>query len=72
MNSLVRYLGKVKTPEARDVVVQYLDTPSRGEAVRALVQMKATGVRRLIEPLAEDRHPPIRKIARTALEKLSD
>ncbi len=69
---LVGYLGKVKTDESRDLAVRYLDTPARGAAIKALVQMKATGVRRLIEPLVDDRHPPVRKVARSALEKLAE
>ncbi|MFI6366785.1 HEAT repeat domain-containing protein [Nocardia sp. NPDC050630] len=68
---LVEYLGKVKTPESRDIALKYLDGPARGKAINALVQMKATGVRHLIEPLVHDRAPAVRKQAQRALEKLS-
>ncbi|MFF0531593.1 HEAT repeat domain-containing protein [Nocardia amikacinitolerans] len=67
---LVEYLGKVKTPAAQALVVRYLSGVARGSAIKALVQMKATGVRHLIEPLLDDPHPPIRKQAERALEKL--
>ncbi|WP_433201644.1 HEAT repeat domain-containing protein [Nocardia sp. CA-107356] len=71
MIPLVEYLGKVKSPEARDIALRYLDSPARGKAIKALVQMKATGVRHLIEPLVDDRAPAVRKQAQRALEKLS-
>ncbi|MEV0342954.1 HEAT repeat domain-containing protein [Nocardia sp. NPDC050713] len=70
MIPLVEYLGKVKTPSARALAVQYLGGVARGSAIKALVQMKATGVRHLIEPLLNDPHPPVRKQAQRALEKL--
>ncbi|WP_433729587.1 HEAT repeat domain-containing protein [Nocardia sp. CA-129566] len=71
MIPLVEYLGKVKTPESRDIALKYLDSPARGKAIKALVQMKATGVRHLVEPLVHDRAPAVRKQAQRALEKLS-
>ena len=71
MIPLVEYLGKVKTPESRDIALKYLDGPARGRAIKAWVQMKATGVRHLIEPLVHDRASAVRKQAQRALEKLS-
>lgn len=72
MIPLVAYLGKVKTPQSRDLALRYLTGPAREDAIKALVQMKATGVRHLIEPLLTDSHPPVRKAAQRALEKLPD
>lgn len=69
-SALVEYLGKVKTPEARDLAVSYLGTGPREAAIKALVQMKATGVRHLIEPLLDHPYASIRKQAKRALEKL--
>lgn len=69
---LVEYLGKVKTPEARDLAITYLDQPSRAFAIKALVQMKATGVRHLIEPLLHDEGAHVRKAAKRALERLPE
>lgn len=69
-SALVEYLGKVKTPEAQDLAISYLDSGSREAAIKALVRMKATGVRHLIEPLLNDSYASIRKQARRAMEKL--
>ncbi|MEU7139683.1 HEAT repeat domain-containing protein [Nocardia sp. NPDC046473] len=70
MLPLVEYLGKVKTAESRDTAVRYLDGPARGYAIKALVQMKATGVRQLIEPFVHDRSASVRKQAERAMQKL--
>lgn len=69
---LVEYLGKVKTPEARELAISYLDTFARQFAIKALVQMKATGVRHLVEPLVDDPAPQVRKQAVRALERLPE
>ncbi|WP_433681567.1 hypothetical protein [Nocardia sp. CA-119907] len=69
MLPLVEYLGKVKTPESRNIGLKYLDGPARGRAIKALVQMKATGVRHLVEPLIHDRAPTVRKQAQRAMAK---
>ncbi|MEV6274002.1 HEAT repeat domain-containing protein [Nocardia sp. NPDC051832] len=69
---LIAYLGKVKTPESRDLAIRYLTGVGREDAIQALVQMKATGVRHLIEPLVDDPHPPVRKKAQRALENLPE
>ncbi|MFC9892508.1 HEAT repeat domain-containing protein [Nocardia sp. NPDC127579] len=69
---LVAYLGKVKTVEARELAISYLGSGARESAIKALVQMKATGVRHLIEPLVDDPHPPVRKRAIRALERLPE
>lgn len=67
---LVEYLGKVKTARSRDIAVKYLGGPTREAAIKALVQMKAPDVRHLIEPFLDDPHPPVRKQALRAMEKL--
>jgi len=67
---LVQYLGKVKTPEARDLAITYLDQLPRAFAIKALVQMKATGVRHLVEPLLADEDAYVRKAAKRAMEQL--
>lgn len=67
---LVEYLGKVKTDEARDLAASYLDTPYTSAALRALIQMKATGVRDLVAPHLGSEHKEIRKYARRAMERL--
>ncbi|MFD4458465.1 HEAT repeat domain-containing protein [Nocardia sp. NPDC058480] len=72
MYPLIEYLGKVKTSDSRDVAVRYLDSIARGSAIKALVQMKAAGVRDLVEPFVRDRVPSVRKAAARALEKLPE
>jgi len=39
---LIEYMGKVKTPEARDISLRYLDTDWTYFSIRALTAMKAT------------------------------
>ncbi|WP_280182029.1 hypothetical protein [Nocardia farcinica] len=52
---LLSYLGKMRTTEARTIILQHFDHPlTRNYAINALADMKATGVRPLIEPLLDD------------------
>lgn len=69
---LIEYLGKVKTPEARDLAISYLDGFATEFAIKALVQMKATGVRDLIEPFVDDPAPQVRRQALRALDRLPE
>jgi hypothetical protein len=70
--SLVGYLGKVRTPESRELAIRYLDSPAVIGAIKALTQMRATGVRDLIEPFTTDPDRTIRKLSKRALEKLPE
>jgi hypothetical protein len=69
---LIEYLGKVRTHESRDLVIRYLDGPMTIAAIKALTQMKATGVRHLIQPLIDDPNSNVRKLSKRALEKLPE
>lgn len=69
---LIEYLGKVKTPDARAITLRYLHTTSKMFAIKALIQMKAAGVRHLIEPHANNANAAVRKYAKRALERLSE
>lgn len=69
---LIEYLGKVKTDEARDLALKFLDTPFTSSSIRALIQMKARGVRDRVEPYVHDSHSWIRKEARRAMERLPE
>lgn len=66
---LIEYLGKVKTDEARDLALRFLDTFTYF-SIRALIQMKAPGVRVRIEPYLTHSDASIRKEARRAMERL--
>ncbi|MGV0780542.1 HEAT repeat domain-containing protein [Mycolicibacterium sp. XJ775] len=68
---LVSYLGKVKTDEARALAVGYLDSPYTAFALKALIQMKAAGVRDLVAPYVGSEHAEVRKYARRAMERLA-
>lgn len=68
--ALIEYMGKVRTPEARDTILRYLDTEWTYFALKALIAMKAAGVRDRIEPYLQDPNSMVRKYARQAMEKL--
>lgn len=68
---LIEYLGKVKTDEARDLALRFLDTFACF-SIRALIQMKAHGVRARIEPYLTHSDASIRKEARRAMERLPE
>ncbi|WP_078278315.1 HEAT repeat domain-containing protein [Mycobacteroides franklinii] len=72
MAPILQYLGKVRTPEARDIVVRHLDGPARVFAIKALTQMKASGVRHLIESYIADPDKTVRNAAQRALERLPE
>ncbi|MBF6093981.1 HEAT repeat domain-containing protein [Nocardia cyriacigeorgica] len=68
---LLSYLGKMRTVEARTIILQHFDHPlTRNYAINALADMKATGVRPLIEPLLNDPDRFTRQTAARALRKL--
>ncbi|MEH3138792.1 MAG: HEAT repeat domain-containing protein [Mycobacterium kyogaense] len=67
---LIEYMGKVKTPEAREIALRYLDTEWTYFALKALIAMKAEGVRDRIEPHMKDANSMVRRYARQAMEKL--
>ncbi|MQY18571.1 hypothetical protein NRB20_16500 [Nocardia sp. RB20] len=67
---LIEYLGKVETPEARELAISYIDGFHTEFAIKALVQMKATGVRHLIEPIADDVTSHFCRRARWALDRI--
>lgn len=68
--SLIEYMGRVATPEAREIALHYLDNGWTYFAIRALIAMKATGVRDRIAPYLEDPNAMVREYARKATEKL--
>lgn len=68
---LIEYLGKVKTDEAQDLALRFLDTFTYF-SIRALIQMKAPGVRARIEPYLTHGDAAIRKEARRAMERLPE
>ncbi len=70
--ALIEYMGRVKTLEAQQIVLQWLDTPWTWFALRALIAMKASGVRDRIAPYVDDANSDVRKYAKRALERLPD
>jgi len=69
---LIEYMGRVKTPEARDIALRYLDTEWTFFSLKALIQMKASGVRHRIEPYVHDANATVRKYAKRAVERLPE
>jgi hypothetical protein len=67
---LIEYMGKVKTPEARDIALAYLDTEWAYYAIKALIAMKAVGVRARIEVHLNSPSSFVRRYARRAMNKL--
>ena len=72
---LVQWLGKVKAPEQRPHAIELartmlLDPDVRVHAMRALVRLKAKGVRAEVARYLEDDEPVFRKEAEKALAKL--
>lgn len=68
----IEYMGRVKTPEAQEIVLTWLDTEWTWFALRALIAMKARGVRERIAPYVDDANSDVRKYAKRALERLAD
>lgn len=71
-SGLIAYLGRVKTPEAQAIALEWLDTVYTGFAIKALVAMKAAGVRDRIAPYVEDANAWVRKSAKRAMERLPE
>ncbi|MGJ6127231.1 HEAT repeat domain-containing protein [Mycolicibacterium sp. Y3] len=69
---LIEYMGKVKTPEARDIALAYLDTEWAYYAIKALIAMKAEGARARIEAHLNSPNSAVRRYARQAMEKLPE
>ncbi len=69
---LIEYMARVKTPEAQRTVLRWLDTKWRWSALRALIAMKATGVRDRVAPYVNDADPDVRKYAKRALARLPE
>lgn len=70
-NWLIRYLGKFRTAEAKQILLSYLESHPAA-AIESLVQMKATGVRQLIAAYVDDPSPNTRKWAKRAMERLPE
>lgn len=68
--ALIEYMGRVKTPEAQQIVLTWLDTQWVWFALRALIAMKAPGVRDRVAPYADAANSFVRKAAKRALERL--
>ena len=72
VGALIEYMGRVKTPEAQAIALRYLDTEWTLFALKALVQMRAAGVRQRVEPYVTDANASVRRYARRALERLPE
>lgn len=70
--SLIEYMGKVKTPQARDIALHYLDDGWTYFALKALIAMKTPGIHDRIEPYQLDPNAMVRRYARRAMEKLPE
>lgn len=70
--ALIEYMGRVKTPEAQQIVLKWLDTAWVWFALRALIAMKAPGVRDRIAPYVDDASADVRKYAKRAMQRLPD
>ncbi len=70
-SELVRWIGRIKTDEAKQLAVSQLARPAtRIPAMRALVQQRATGVREAVAEYLDNEHEVFRKEARKTLDKL--
>lgn len=70
---LVRWLGKIKNDEAKQLAVEQLGNErNRIEAMRALAQQRATGVSDAVARYLDDEHEVFRKEAAKTLAKLPD
>ncbi|MGV0625357.1 HEAT repeat domain-containing protein [Mycolicibacter minnesotensis] len=69
----VLWLGKIKNDEAKQFLVEQLaNQRNRKEALRALGQQRATGVRDAVAKYLDDEHEVFRKEAAKTLAKLPD
>jgi hypothetical protein len=72
-SELVRWIGRIKTDEAKELAVSQLAAPgTRIQAMRALVQQRATGVRDAVARYLDNEHAVFRKEAQKTLDKLPD
>lgn len=72
-SELVRWLGRIKTDEAKELAVSQLPNPGmRSAAMSALVRQKATGVRDVVAVYLDDEHEVWRTEARKTLDKLPE
>jgi hypothetical protein len=70
-SELVRWIGRIKTDEAKELAVSQLAAPAtRIQAMRALVQQRATGVRDAVAKYLDNEHEVFRKEAAKTLDKL--
>jgi hypothetical protein len=70
---LVRWIGRFKTEEAKELAVSQLSNPAtRDAAMAALVRQKAKGVRDAVAVYLDDEHEVWRKEARKTLDKLPE
>lgn len=70
--ALIEYLGRVKTSEAQAIALHWLDNGYAYFAIKALVSMKAVGVRGRVAPYVNDHDPWVRKVAKRAMERLPE
>ncbi|SDC05625.1 hypothetical protein SAMN04488581_0007 [Mycolicibacterium neoaurum] len=68
--ALIEYMGKVKTPQAQEIALHYLDTQWTYFSLKALIAMKTPGIHDRIRPYLQDSNATVRKYARKALETL--
>lgn len=70
---LVRWLGRFKTEEAKQIAVSQLADPgTRTDAMAALVRQRATGVRDAVARYLDDEHEVFRNEAAKTLAKLPE
>lgn len=70
-SELVRWIGRFKTEEAKELAVSQLpNARTRSAAMAALVRQRATGVRDAVAVYLDDEHEAWRKEARKTLDKL--
>lgn len=70
--ALIEYMGRVKTPEAQQIVLMWLDTEWVWFALRALIAMKAPVVHARVALYVNDASSDVRKYAKRALARLPE
>lgn len=70
--ALIEYMARVKTPDAQQIVLDWLDTEWTLSALRALIKMNVPGLRDRIAPYVEDASSHVRKYAKRALQRLPE
>lgn len=72
-SELVRWIGRFKTEEAKQLAVSQLAAPrTRSDAMAALVRQRATGVREAVAKYLDDEDEGWRKEAQKTLDKLPE